>query len=140
MSGAVTSASVALLLALLLVACDGTASTPTATPIAPSAPSPAPPAPPSLTATIIITNSGVSPKEVTVAAGGRVTFVNNDIQPHDIAGGVDPANPDCREIDAVGFLTPGQQRQTLPLPDIRTCDFHDHSFHSDRLNGRIMIR
>jgi hypothetical protein len=51
--------------------------------------------------------SGVNPVEVVVAVGGRVLFVNNDVIPHDIAGGPEPARPDCPEIDAVGFLTPG---------------------------------
>ncbi len=56
--------------------------------------------------------TGADPRQLIVAVGGQVTFINNDTQPHDIAGGTDPANPDCREIDAVGFLSPGQSRQT----------------------------
>lgn len=80
------------------------------------------------------------PTELTVAVGSRVTFVNNDVIPHDIAGGPDPANPDCHEIDAAGFLTPGQSRQTAPLPVARDCDYHDHSFHSPVFTGRILIR
>ena len=87
-----------------------------------------------------ITAAGVSPREITVPVGGRVTFVNNDNIPHDVAGGPDPAHPDCREIDAVGFLTPGQSRQTAVLPTARTCDYHDHGFHSTLFNGRIVIR
>ena len=75
-----------------------------------------------------------------VAAGERVTFINNDMQPHDIAGGPDPATPDCREIDAVGFLVPGQSRQTAPLPVARTCDYHDHQNHAPIFTGRIVIR
>jgi len=66
--------------------------------------------------------------------------VNNDTIPHDVAGGPDPATPDCREIDAVGFLTPGQSRQTAALPPARTCEYHDHGFHSPLFNGRIVIR
>jgi hypothetical protein len=75
-----------------------------------------------------------------VAVGERVTFINNDVQPHDIAGGPDPATPDCREIDAVGFLVPGQSRQTAPLPIARTCDYHDHQNHAPIFTGRIVIR
>ena len=41
-------------------------------------------------------------------------FVNSDVIPHDIMGGPDPNRPDCHEIDAVGFLTPGQSRMTAP--------------------------
>ena len=58
----------------------------------------------------------------------------------DIAGGPDPATPDCREIDAVGFLAPGQSRQTAPLPVARTCDYHDHQNHAPIFTGRIVIR
>jgi plastocyanin len=82
----------------------------------------------------------MTPQEVTIAAGGQVTFVNNDRIPHDIQGGPDVEHPDCREIDAVGFLTPGQSRQTNPLGVVRTCDYHDHSFHAPGFDGRIVIR
>ena len=120
-------------IALLTAACGSYSGT--GSPSAPTAAS-APAAPP----TVTITSNGVSPKEVVIAVGGRVTFVNNDTIPHDVAGGPDPANPDCREIDAVGFLTPGQSRQTAPLPTARTCEYHDHGFHSALFNGRIVIR
>ena len=63
----------------------------------------------------MITANGVSPKELTIQVGGTVTFVNNDRIPHDMAGGPDPQHPDCPEIDAVGFLTPGQERATGPI-------------------------
>jgi plastocyanin len=111
-------------------------------PAAPTAPTPAPAAPPpaAAPAVVTITSSGVSPKELTIAAGARVTFVNNDIIPHDIAGGPDPAHPDCAELDVVGFLTPGQQRASAPLATPRTCEYHDHSFHSSIMNGTIIIR
>src|SRR5690242_8639549 len=72
-----------------------------------AAPVPAPaPAGPPLTATITITPKGMDPVDVTIAAGGRVTFTNTDNEPHDVQGGVDVDHPDCHEIDAVGFLTP----------------------------------
>jgi plastocyanin len=80
------------------------------------------------------------PQELSVSVGTRVTFVNNDVQPHDIQGGPDPAHPDCREIDAVGFLVPGQSKQTLALPTTRTCDYHDHQNHSPIFYGRIVIK
>lgn len=90
--------------------------------------------------TVTILPSGVSPREFTVAVGDRVTFINNDVQPHDIAGGPDPATPDCREIDAVGFLLPGQSRQTAPMASARACDYHDHGNHAPGFNGRIIVR
>jgi hypothetical protein len=87
-----------------------------------------------------ISPTGADPRQLIVAVGERVTFINNDMQPHDIAGGPDPATPDCREIDAVGFLAPGQSRQTAPLPVARTCDYHDHQNHAPIFTGRIVIR
>lgn len=130
--------------ALMCAACgyDSSPSTPSpvAAPPAP-APSPAPSPPPApAQAQFTLTSNGASPVEVTIAAGGRVTFVNNDVIPHDIFGGPDPAHPDCPEIDAVGFLAPGERRQTLAFPQPRVCQFHDHSFHSDRFTGRIVIQ
>lgn len=93
-----------------------------------------------MTPTVRITSSGVNPTEIVVSVGEQVLFINNDSQPHDVAGGPDIAHPDCREIDAVGFLVPGQSRQTAPLPVARTCDYHDHSNHAPIFTGRIVIR
>jgi plastocyanin len=123
---------------LLAAACGGGSSPagPTTPSPVPASPAPAPPPP----AIVTITAAGVSPKEIAIAVGGRVTFVNNDAINHDIAGGPEPARPDCPEIDAVGFLTPGQQRATGPFAAARTCEYHDHSFHSPIMNGRILIR
>ncbi|HEY6362591.1 MAG TPA: hypothetical protein VIX63_15880 [Vicinamibacterales bacterium] len=113
---------------LTLLAGCGAASSPTA------------PSAPAVPAIITITSSGVSPKELTIAIGDRVTFVNDDVIQHDIAGGPDPAHPDCREIDAVGFLTRGQRRATAPFPVARTCEYHDHSVPLATMNGTIIIR
>ena len=114
-----------------------TPATPASAPQPPPAPAPAPGPPPPI---VTFTAQGVSPSELTIASGTRVTFTNNDSQPHDVQGGPDPAHPDCRELDAVGFLTPGQSRQSAPLTTVRTCDYHDHSFHSPLFSGRIVIR
>ena len=51
----------------------------------------------------------MTPLEITIAVGQRVTFVNNDVRAHDVVGGIDPAHPDCPEIMQAGFLTPGQR-------------------------------
>jgi plastocyanin len=102
----------------------------------PTGPTPAPVDPP----IIRLAPTGAEPRQLIVAVGERVTFINNDTQPHDIAGGPDPATPDCREIDTVGFLVPGQSRQTAPLTVARSCDYHDHSNHAPVFTGRIVIR
>ena len=89
-----------------------------------------------------ITSTGVSPNLMTIAVGATVTFVNNDTSNHDILGGPDLEHRDCPEIDNVGFLTPGQSRQTQVFTRARTCDFHDHVFHTQTsiFNGRIVIQ
>ncbi|MEQ1759178.1 MAG: hypothetical protein ABL986_12720 [Vicinamibacterales bacterium] len=88
-----------------------------------------------------ITASGVSPKTLTVSPGTRVLFINNDTAAHDMASDPHPEHTDCVEINQVGFLTPGQQRQTGNLNTVRSCGFHDHNQPSNQsLNGRITIQ
>jgi plastocyanin len=127
----------AFVLALFVSACGGDDSTPTA---------------PSggggggggtggtVAATITITASGVSPKDVTVSAGSRVTFVNNDTRPHDIASDPHPAHTDCPAVN-VGFLQAGQSGTTQNLNTVRTCGFHDHNQPDvTSLQGTIRIQ
>ena len=71
----------------MAAACSSGASpaspTPAPPPTATPAPAPAPAGPP----TITITAAGMSPLEITIAVGQRVTFFNNDTRPHDVVGG-----------------------------------------------------
>lgn len=91
-------------------------------------------------ATITITASGVSPKEVTVAPGSRVTFVNNDTRPHDMASDPHPAHTDCPAV-SVGFLQAGQSGTTQNLNTVRACGFHDHNQDANTsLQGTIRIQ
>jgi plastocyanin len=93
-----------------------------------------------VTATITITAAGVSPSTVTVSPGQRVTFVNNDNRPHDMASDPHPAHSDCPEIN-VGFLQAGQSGTTQNLNTVRTCAFHDHNQPDVRsLQGTIRIQ
>ena len=132
----ILSSLVTIALAALTSTCGG-GSSGGASPGPPTGPTPPPPADPPI---IRIAATGADPRQLIVAVGERVTFTNNDTQPHDIRGGPDPANPDCLEIDSVGFIVPGQSRQTLPLPVARTCDYHDHQNHAPIFTGRIVIR
>jgi hypothetical protein len=125
--------------ALVLTGCSSGVevgpSSPTQPPTAPSPPAPGPPG-----TTITVTSSGVSPQELTVAVGSRVTFTNADTRPHDFSGGPDPSQPECPEIDAAGFVAPGQSRQTGVFTTARTCRFHDHTFIGvPAFQGRIVI-
>ena len=121
----------ALALALLVAGCGGGGGG--------TGPSPNPP--PTNPFTFTITSAGVNPKELTVAPGTRVLFVNNDNRRHDMGSDPHPDHSDCPEINAVGVLNAGQSRETANLNAIRTCGFHDHDLPDNAaLKGRIIIR
>ena len=127
--------SVALLIVLAAASCGSDS---------PSSPSPTPtptPTPTPSAATITITSAGASPRSVTIPAGGRVTFVNNDSRPHDMSSNPHPEHTDCPAINQVGFLTTGQTKTTGNLTTARTCGFHDHNEPSTvSLQGTIVIQ
>jgi plastocyanin len=80
------------------------------------------------TATITITANGVSPRDVTVAVGSRVTFVNNDTRPHEMNSNPHPTHGDCPPIDeGVSFIQAGQTKLTGNLNVARVCGYHDHN-------------
>lgn len=112
----------------------------TASPVEPSPAGQRPldgPAPP----TITVTASGVSPVEMTIERGARVRFANFDIQGHAFAGGPDPSQPECLEIDRAGFLAPGQSRDSGVFESARTCRYHDHfQIGNAAFAGRIIVR
>jgi plastocyanin len=90
---------------------------------------------------ITITSAGVSPRSVQIAVGGRVRFVNNDSATHMMGSDPHPDHTDCPEINQVGFLLPGQSRETGNLVQPRTCGFHDHERPDvQALRGTITIR
>jgi len=94
------------------------------------------------TATITIGADGrVSPATVTIAVGGRVTFVNNHNRNHDMASDPHPSHEDCPPMDQVGFLTPGQSRTSGNFNIARRCGFHDHNEPSNAgLIGTIVVQ
>lgn len=132
-----------LVFGLALTACDKASA-----PDTPNAPSPPtgqnpPPStpPPAGPPTVTITATGVSPKELTIAVGMAVTFVNGDTRAHELWGGIDHEHRDCPEVDVAGFLVPGQSRDSAVFATARTCDFHDHSnLGNPAYQGRIVIR
>ena len=77
-------------------------------------------------ATITITSTGVSPSTVTVSAGSRVTFVNNNSQTHEMFSDPHPIHTDCPPMNDVGVLSPGQTKQTGVFTVARSCSYHDH--------------
>ena len=83
----------------------------------------------------------MSPLEITISVGQRVTFVNSDIRAHDVVGGIDPSHPDCPEITQMGFLAAGQRGDTGIFTTARTCEYHDHTaLGVPAFSGRIIIR
>ena len=126
---------VAVALAFVVAACGGGSPAP-----APS-PTPAPGGGGTSTPTITIANNAVSPKNITVPHGSQVTFVNNDNQAHDVESDPHPVHTDCPEINQVGFLSPGQSRQTGALNTVRVCGYHDHNRDMETsLQGTITIQ
>jgi hypothetical protein len=90
--------------------------------------SPATPSTPVVsTTTITITAAGVSPKDIQVALGARVLFINNDTRSHEIGSDPHPDHTDCPYINQVGFLQPGERRETGNSVVARICGFHDHN-------------
>jgi plastocyanin len=90
--------------------------------------------------TITITSAGVSPKTITVSAGSRVTFVNNDSRPHDMNSNPHPEHTDCPEIN-VGFIAAGASGTTQNLTRVRSCGYHDHNQPEvAALQGTIVIQ
>jgi plastocyanin len=107
----------------------------------PSSPT-TPPAGAVATNTITISNSTATPKNIVVARGSQVTFVNNDNQSHMMNSDPHPDHTDCPEINSVGFLNPGQSRQTGNMTSSRAvCGFHDHDLPNVAgLQGSITIQ
>ena len=114
----------------IAIACGGgaTATSPSSTP-------------PTNATTITIANNAVSPSSIVVSRGTQVTFVNNDSRVHDMDSDPHPEHTDCVELNQVGFLNPGQRKQTGNLNTARKCGFHDHGNpENNGLKGSITIQ
>jgi len=92
-------------------------------------------------ATITITSTGVSPNNVTVPVGSRVTFTNSDNRPHEPASDPHPSHGSCPPIDQTGTIAAGQSRTSGNLNTAGTCTYHDHLNDGDaRFRGTIRIQ
>lgn len=93
------------------------------------------------TATITIGANGVSPVAVTIARGGRVVVVNNNVRTHEISSDPHPNHTDCVEVNDLGALSPGQTGTTAVFATAKRCGFHDHLDHDNAaLRGTITIQ
>ena len=98
--------------------------------------------PGTVAATITIgTNGVVSPREVTVTPGARVTFVNNHNAPHEMTSDPHPEHTLCPSLNQVGHLTTGQSRTSGNLNTPGVCTYHDHINDTNaNLKGTIRIQ
>jgi hypothetical protein len=93
------------------------------------------------TNTITISNNTASNRNVEVALGSRILFINNDTRSHNMTSDPHPEHDDCPDLNQVGFLLPGEKRETGNLVEARTCGFHDHDNPSiSGLHGFITIK
>ena len=101
----------------MAIACGGTSSS-----------SPSPTTTPAVTTnTITITNNAASPQNITVTRGSQVTILNSDSRTHEMDSDPHPEHTDCPELNQIGFLNPGQSRQSGNLNTARRCGMHDHN-------------
>ena len=121
-----------------LAACSGSAPQPS-TASSPTAPSPAPAYRWPLSVTVTLTSDGPQPPSVIINVGGRVTFVNRDTRSHEIVSDPYLRHEDCPPINRVGFLAPGQARESAIFEIVRECGFHDH-LDQVGVVGRIDVR
>lgn len=92
-------------------------------------------------ATITITAAGVSSQSVTINAGGRITWINNDTVAHQPSSDPHPVHSDCQGLN-MSLLGPGQQATSAALSTRRTCGFHDHQNDNTvaSMRGSVIIQ
>jgi hypothetical protein len=61
---------------------------------------------------VTLTATGPEPSTVVINVGGRVTFINNDVRGHDMVSDPELRHDECPPLNRVGFLAPGQSRQS----------------------------
>jgi plastocyanin len=97
--------------------------------------------PGTIAATVTITATGLSSASVTIPAGSRVTFQNNDTRGHAPASNPHPTHGSCPAIDQIGTIPGGQSRTSGNFNTAGTCAYHDHDTNADpRYNGTITVQ
>jgi hypothetical protein len=89
--------------------------------------------------TIRIANGAVSPAELIIAVGQRVTIINSDTTARWLASDPHPFHGGCPEVGE-GNIPPGGSRQTAVFTRPVRCGYHDHITTDPRLNGTITVR
>jgi hypothetical protein len=89
-------------------------------------------------ATLVIQNNSICPQSIGIARGGQLTIINQDSRTHEMTSDPHPSHTDCPELNQIGTLNTGQQRQSGNLTTARTCGMHDHT-DPDRASLRATI-
>jgi hypothetical protein len=90
--------------------------------------------------TLVLMNDSICPQALTVSLGSQLTIINQDSNTHEMASDPHPEHTDCPEI-TIGFLSPGQSRQSNNLNTARRCGIHDHNNStSQALKATITIQ
>lgn len=106
----------------LSVSCGGSSNSPSGGTTSPSGgctPSASP-------TTFVIQNNTICPATMTVSRGTQVTILNSDSRTHEMTSDPHPEHTDCPPLNDIGFLNPGQSRQSGNLLVARKCGLHDH--------------
>jgi hypothetical protein len=77
--------------------------------------------------TLVIENNAICPQALTLTRGSQLTILNADSRTHEMDSDPHPEHTDCPELNQIGFLNPGQSRQSGNLNTARKCGLHDHS-------------
>jgi hypothetical protein len=77
--------------------------------------------------TLVIQNNTICPSILTVTRGTQITILNSDSRTHEMDSDPHPEHTDCPELNQIGFLNPGQSRQSGNLNVARRCGMHDHN-------------
>jgi hypothetical protein len=77
--------------------------------------------------TLVIQNNTICPQALTVTRGTLITILNSDSRTHEMDSDPHPEHTDCPELNQIGFLNPGQSKQSGNLNIARRCGLHDHA-------------
>ena len=88
-------------------------------------------------ATIVITDQGFSPSNVTIKAGATVTFINQSSNPSWPASDPHPSHTDLPGFDALHGLNQGEQ-YSYTFQKVGSWGFHDHLAPFDQ--GRVIVQ
>lgn len=86
--------------------------------------------------TVEINTSGFSPAKITIKASGKVTWVNNDTQNHQVNSAIHPTHLLYPPLNTIGLLKPAEKK-SLIFPDKGTYRYHDHLNPS--LTGSVVV-